>query len=141
AAREGPPGGSVLVLCGPGNNGGDGYVAAQCLHEAGIPVRVVRVGGSPTTVDARDALADCERRIPVVAACGPADLAALEEALRGAAVVVDAVFGLGLSRPVGEPYLSVLRLVEARAARRIAADVPSGMNADTGEPLPVAVRA
>jgi ADP-dependent NAD(P)H-hydrate dehydratase / NAD(P)H-hydrate epimerase len=139
-AVETPPGGLVLVACGPGNNGGDGYVAARFLRQAGVRVRVARIG-APATPDAEQAAADWDRGGPEAPDRSCADLPALDRALREAALVVDAVFGVGLSRPVREPYLAVLRLVESLAARRVAADVPSGMDADTGEPMPVAVRA
>jgi NAD(P)H-hydrate epimerase len=139
-AMEEARGGAVLVLCGPGNNGGDGYAAARFLRGAGVAVRVLRVGPAPGSPAAR-----LERTLWLAegaeAAIAAADDPRLESALSDASLLVDAVFGIGLTRPLEEPYLSVLRLVDARAPRRVAADVPSGLDADTGEPFPVAVRA
>lgn len=114
----------VLVLCGPGNNGGDGFVAARHLAAAGWPVRVGLVGArDKLTGDAAHHAALW--REPVL----PLDTKLLE----GADLVIDAIFGAGLSRPVeGE----VRAIIEALAARRlpiVAVDVPSGIEGGTGE--------
>ncbi|GAB3589068.1 NAD(P)H-hydrate dehydratase [Acetobacter peroxydans] len=109
----------VLVLCGPGNNGGDGYAAACFLLEAGWPVAVAalaepKAGSAAAEVAARFV----GPRVPFAAA----------EAAR-VDVVVDAVFGAGLARDVAEPVADVLR-----AARRVVAvDVPSGVDGGTGQ--------
>jgi NAD(P)H-hydrate epimerase len=65
----------------------------------------------------------------------------IERALEGAAVVVDALFGVGLARPLASPYVEWIERVNAADAIRVAADVPSGLSGDDGVPLPVAVRA
>ncbi len=70
------------------------------------------------------------------------DLSSLDEALAGASGIVDALFGIGLARPLGAFHRAVIAHVNRRPrANRLAVDVPSGMEADSGEPLPVAVRA
>ena len=66
------------------------------------------------------------------------DLDVLASALSGCALVIDALFGVGLDRPLRAPYVEAVRIVNAARAQRLSVDVPSGMNADTGEPLPVA---
>ncbi len=118
--RRFPPG-RVLVLCGPGNNGGDGYVAARYLQEAGWPVRVATRASPRPGSDAAEAQRLC-----------PAPRAAFtpEEAAR-ADLVIDAVFGAGLSRPVADDIAAVL----ASGRCIVAADVPSGLDGATGAAL------
>ena len=113
--------GRVLVLAGPGNNGGDGYIAARLLSQQGWPVQVAALAAPRAGSDAAHAAALW--RGPVVAFSA-------EEAAR-ADIVVDAVFGAGLSRPVDGIVADTLS-----AARRIVAvDMPSGINGATGLPL------
>jgi NAD(P)H-hydrate epimerase len=132
----------VAVLCGPGNNGGDGYAAARFLRSWGIPVRVVRcAASSPRGGDAaieHDALSR-EAEIAVAASLG--DARVVEAALSGATAVVDALFGTGPGRPLEAPYVEWIARVNETAALRVAADLPSGLRADDGVPAPVAVRA
>jgi len=120
--------GDVLVVCGGGNNGGDGLVAARHLALLGVPVRVALVA-DPRRL-APDAAANLARAratgVPI--ATGPVRTA-------GAAVVVDALFGTGLARAVsGAPAAAIRRIAAARpAARVVAVDLPSGLDADTGQ--------
>lgn len=126
------PAGDVGVLCGPGNNGGDGYVIARWLHLWGREVRI----WAPLPAATEDAAANhalCARMgIPFV------DLSA---ALAGAAVAVDALLGTGQrAAPRGAIRDGVLAL--ARAPAVLAVDLPTGLDADTGQPLgDVVVRA
>jgi ADP-dependent NAD(P)H-hydrate dehydratase / NAD(P)H-hydrate epimerase len=107
----------TLVLCGPGNNGGDGFVAARHLEDAGWPVAVASLAPP-----AGDAVAAAAGWRGVCVAFTP------EEAAR-AELVIDAVFGAGLARDVDAPIADVLR-----AARRVVAvDVPSGLDGATGQ--------
>lgn len=113
----------VLVLCGPGNNGGDGFVAARHLEEAGWPVRVGLLG-------ARDGL-----RGDAAWAAGRWDGPALPAEpglLQGAAIIVDALFGAGLSRPLDGMALAMVRAIAASGRPVVAVDVPSGVNGDDG---------
>lgn len=135
------PGGRVVVLCGGGNNGGDGYVAAGLLAADGVEVRVVALTGRDRLHgDARWAREEAERAgVPIAG----------EEALPGLTaaagdVVVDALLGTGLARaPEGAFAAAIARTAELRAAgaRVVAVDVPSGLSADTGRPLGPCVRA
>jgi NAD(P)H-hydrate epimerase len=131
AAAEIAPAGRIVVVCGQGNNGGDGLVAARVLREQGREVDVL------CTEDAfgGDALASRER-LPGTA---PQPLpAALPE---DAALVIDAVLGTGAS---GDPRGAVhdaLALMNATASPKLSADVPSGVDASTGEAGAIAVRA
>jgi hydroxyethylthiazole kinase-like uncharacterized protein yjeF len=114
----------VVTLCGPGLNGGDGYVAAADLAQAGWPVRVMALA-EPTAGDARRA------RELWTGAVEPLSV----DGLRGAEVVVDALFGAGLSRPLEPHTVAVLKAAEASGAILVAVDLPSGLAGDTGRPL------
>ena len=116
ARRFGPC--RVLVLCGPGNNGGDGYVAARLLAEAGWPVRLAAL--APPRPGSNAALAAAEWHGPM-AAFDPAEAARAD-------LVIDAVFGAGLSRDVDGAVAETL----AAARRILAIDVPSGVDGETG---------
>ncbi len=128
-----PTGGRVLVLCGPGNNGGDGFVAARHLAESGIPVDCVAlVPVADLQGDAAGAAAGWTG--PVLHLSDLRNLAAY-------ALAVDALFGAGLSRDLdGETAAFVERLTNS-AMPVIAVDVPSGIDGDTGAVRGLAVRA
>lgn len=114
----------VCVLCGPGNNGGDGFVVASELAAAGWPVRVALLGE-------RDRLAG-EARYHAARWMGAVE--PLTPAVIGdAELVVDALFGSGLSRPLEENVVRTLAAAAERAIPLLAVDVPSGVMGDTGE--------
>ncbi len=120
------PRGRVLVLCGPGNNGGDGFVVARRLRRAGWPVRVALLGSRDRlTADAAAVAARWPDAVP------PLEAVTAEEVAR-ADVVVDALFGAGLTRPVDGVPARVLGWVRERARPVVAVDVPSGVDGDTG---------
>ncbi len=117
----------LLVLCGPGNNGGDGFVVARLCAAAGWPVRVFLLGE-------RGALKG-DAAVMAARWAGPVEpLAALLEgdALDGAPLVVDALFGAGLSRPLEGAALAAVEAVTARQLSVVAVDVPSGVDGDSG---------
>jgi ADP-dependent NAD(P)H-hydrate dehydratase / NAD(P)H-hydrate epimerase len=112
----------TLVLAGPGNNGGDGYVAARYLEQAGWPVAVAALAPpSPGTA----AVAAAARWH------GPMVAFSTAEAAR-AGLVVDALFGAGLTRPLAPEIVDILRTVQAPL---VAVDVPSGLDGATGRVL------
>ncbi|RPF68834.1 NAD(P)H-hydrate dehydratase [Aurantiacibacter spongiae] len=110
---------SVTVLCGPGNNGGDGFVIARVLQERGLPVEVIAPldTGAQAAGEARAAYAG-----PIVESADNA-------------VLVDCLFGTGLSRPLGGDLTGLLRDLAQRHAYRIAVDLPSGVESDAGRML------
>jgi hydroxyethylthiazole kinase-like uncharacterized protein yjeF len=116
----------VIVLCGPGNNGGDGFVASRDLVEAGWPVRIALLGQ-------RDHLAG-EARYHAERWRGAVEPLA-SAVLDGAELVVDAIFGAGLSRPLEGPAAETLAAANRRGPPTVAVDVPSGLMGDTGEVL------
>ncbi|MCL2778864.1 MAG: NAD(P)H-hydrate dehydratase [Polyangiaceae bacterium] len=132
----------AVVVCGTGNNGGDGFVVARRLLLRGAVVEAWLVGQSPKTTDCRlnmDAFAGIGGCIVLVAEGG--SLKAHESSLAKADVIVDALFGIGLDRAIDEPHASLLALINESQAPKVALDVPSGMNADTGAVMGAYVRA
>jgi NAD(P)H-hydrate epimerase len=131
----------VVVACGTGNNGGDGFVLARHLRVGGLEPRVVLVG-QPDKVagDARLAY-DAYLAIGGTIELVPTDLDVVElkEAFVQADAIVDALFGTGLDRPLSGTPADVAEAIASAAALRVALDVPSGINADTGAPLGPAV--
>jgi NAD(P)H-hydrate epimerase len=132
-----------VVVCGVGNNGGDGFVVARHLYARGADVHVFLAGNSFNVMgDARinhDAYIDLGGRFSELPE--GSDLAPLVGAIRSADVVVDAIFGTGLGRPVLEHLAAVIEAINAARATRIALDLPSGLDADTGSPLGATIRA
>jgi NAD(P)H-hydrate epimerase len=136
--------GPVVICCGKGNNGGDGFVMARHLDNEEIPVRVLLFGRP------EELRGDAAVMYHIIARAGlPVDVYAdetLDEArLRGelasAQWIVDALFGTGLSGPVRTPFDQVVAAINASSARVFAVDIPSGLDCDTGHPLGPTVRA
>ena len=127
------PPGPTLVLCGPGNNGGDGFVVARRLAAAGWPVRLASLA-EPERLKGDAAWAAGLWR-------GTAE-EVRPEALAGAGLVVDALFGAGLDRPLEGAALAVVeRLAASGEAPVVAVDVPSGIHGGTGEVMGAAAPA
>jgi len=127
------PGGRVAVVCGAGNNGGDGYVAARLLRTWGREVDVLMATPAPPA--AGDAATNA-RRLPGAPAV-PWDPALLD----GAAVIVDCLLGTGASGAPREPFASIIDAINATGVPVVAADLPSGVDAGTGEVAGSAIRA
>ena len=125
---------SVLVLIGPGNNGGDGLVAARLLHCAGVKA-LAYVCANRRQPDPKLSLAR-EAGVPVAFLEEDSDLVLLQQYLEQADLVIDAVLGTGRTRPIeGRLREALLRLAEARrdyGTLVLAVDVPSGLDADSG---------
>ncbi len=123
----------ILVCCGPGNNGGDGFVAARHLAEAGWPVRLALLGDSARLKgDAAQHAARWQGEVL------PLD----EGLLDGSELIIDALFGAGLSRPLEGVARRVVGGMSARGLPAVSVDVPSGLAGDSGAVLgEVAVRA
>jgi NAD(P)H-hydrate epimerase len=126
----------TFILCGPGNNGGDGFVIARHLDNAGWPVWTVdHPGTTQSTGDAAINRAIVERStVPM--------LPWLPETLPSPpGWFVDALFGTGLNRPIDERYAEYFHRLETSGYQVLAVDIPSGLDCDTGEPLGPTVRA
>jgi ADP-dependent NAD(P)H-hydrate dehydratase / NAD(P)H-hydrate epimerase len=122
----------LVVLCGPGNNGGDGFVAARVLAERGWPVRVALLGDvAGLRGDAAEAAARWHGAVePLVPA-----------ALDGAGLAVDGIFGAGLTRPVEGVARAVIEALTLRRLPVVAIDVPSGVDGASGQIRGIAPRA
>jgi len=131
---------TVLVLCGNGNNGGDGLVAARLLKSAGRSVAVVLCCGRPRSGSG------AENNLAIWEGAGGETLDAAdalefltEESADGCAVAVDAIFGTGLNRDLAGETAELVTALNASGLPVVAADIPSGLCCDSGRPLGVAV--
>ena len=114
---------AALVLCGPGNNGGDGYVAARHLAERGVAVRVAALAESK---------GDAAKR---ARSQWQGDVEPLAESTASAPLLIDALFGTGLKRGLEAPVSETLSRLASAAMVKVACDVPSGVDSDTGAEL------
>ncbi len=138
-----PRGDRAVIACGPGNNGGDGGVVARHLDARGRSVRVVWFA-------AREQIAgDASIQHTILAAsgidqqewAGPVDPGRLVALFSDADWIIDALLGTGLARPVEGLLRAVIESMNAGGKPILALDLPSGLDADSGEPLGIAVRA
>lgn len=129
-------GGSVVIVCGSGNNGGDGWALARHLHNAGTGVAVAPLG-EPR--EGGDAAVNC--RICRAMLIGEIAVDDLPAQLQACDLVVDAIFGTGLDRAVTGAAAAVIERINECGRPVLAVDVPSGLDCDTGRPLGNAVRA
>jgi hydroxyethylthiazole kinase-like uncharacterized protein yjeF len=131
----------VLILCGPGNNGGDGFVASRLLAEAGFNVDVALLKDPGCLAgDAKLAFEDmvASSDMPSWSLIDVADLSAR---LYGADIVVDALLGAGLDRPLEGPLADIIQAANGAGARVLAVDLPTGLSGLTGEVLGCAIEA
>ncbi|MDR2671359.1 MAG: NAD(P)H-hydrate epimerase [Oscillospiraceae bacterium] len=139
-ARTLCPEGPIVIVCGRGNNGGDGYVCATALRRAGVEVRVWGIRREALAADSLSGAAAASyerlggRILPFTPEVTARDFGAC-------GLVVDAVFGTGLGRPVSGIYAWAIRQMGGAGAPVLACDVPSGVDAATGQILGDAVRA
>lgn len=141
ALRAVPEAKSAAIFCGKGNNGGDGFVAARHLANVGLAVRLYLVEGEPVTTDA---IYNCslarEMGLPVL----PMD--ALDEPeqaafLKGADLILDGVYGTGFHGALRPAGLAAARWMNEAPGRVLALDLPSGLEADSGNAAEGAVQA
>ena len=126
-----PPDSTLLVAAGPGNNGGDALLAASLLQQAGYAVNVL-LPQAPTSPATQAALAAWQAR-------GGSVRPTLGDARPD--WLLDGLFGVGLSRPLQGAWLRLMRQLDDLPCRRLAIDVPSGLDAYSGQPQGAAVRA
>lgn len=136
-----PAGSTIWAFCGSGNNGGDGIGAAVFLLSRGWDVRVLLTGSRERmTPDSREMARRLESRGGRVEEFDPEE-PDMGGKLARAGAVIDALFGIGLNKPVGGRALEAIRLINASGVPVISADIASGVEADTGRILGEAVRA
>ncbi|MFD2719071.1 NAD(P)H-hydrate dehydratase [Hymenobacter monticola] len=126
--------GEILLLCGPGNNGGDGLAAARLLHQAGYAVRVALLPAEKQSADWQHN----RQQLPAAVPVAEMEAEKLPEIASGT-LVVDALFGTGLSRPLEGLAAAVVRHLNKAQARVVAIDLPSGLFAEAPQPADSAV--
>jgi len=137
-----PGDGTVVILCGKGNNGGDGLVVARHLHNHGVEVQTFVAFRMDDVTEAQGDAATNLRivvnmKLPISELVSAADLPDLTQA----DVIVDALLGTGLSGDVREPLRGIIEAINASGVPVVAVDIPSGLCANTGAMLGAAVRA
>ncbi|OUP25161.1 NAD(P)H-hydrate epimerase [Gemmiger sp. An194] len=141
ALRAWPGAKSAVVFCGKGNNGGDGFVAARHLANAGLAVRLYLVEGEPVTTDA---IYNCglarEMGLPVLAA-DALDEPEQADFLQNADIILDGVYGTGFHGTLRPEGLAAARRMNEAPGRVLALDLPSGLEADSGTAAEGAVQA
>lgn len=139
------PKAKVCIFCGTGNNGGDGYVIARHLAGRGFGARVVICG------DRGKIKGDAKVNLDIIEKMGLAveqldiregNIAGkVKSFAAGCNMLVDGLFGTGLSGPLGAEYIGLIESINAQRCPIIAVDIPSGLDCDTGEPLGTAIKA
>ncbi len=135
------PKGTVVIVCGTGNNGGDGFVVARYLFNRGIKPLVFLVGESSSFK--ADALINYHAAknlgisVKVLRQVDPV----FKKAIESADLIVDAVFGVGLNRPLQEPYYSIIQTINTYGSYVVAVDIPSGLDGTSGEIYGICVKA
>jgi NAD(P)H-hydrate epimerase len=133
--------GPIGIVCGKGNNGGDGFVIARHLDNVGLPVRVLQFADTSNDPSG-DRGSDAAIMRDILVRSGiPIETWPSVDRLQGLPWIVDALFGTGLSTPPRDPYPAVIATINASGAKVFAVDIPSGLDADTGEVLGACVRA
>ena len=131
------------MCCGTGYNGGDGLCAARHLHNLGYALHVVLAGRIDQLRDEPMMYATMVQRlgIPLTELTGPTDLALVESWAASSALIIDALLGIGVRGAVREPIASIIDCLNASGKPIVAADIPSGLDGDTGLPQGRAVKA
>ena len=133
----------VTVLAGPGNNGGDGFVIARHLHQAGVKVKILAlVSGEKFKGDALTNYGILKKLgLPITECLDSASLSAVSGPIKRSGLIVDAIFGTGLTREVTGRFARSIEMANEGPAPIMAVDIPSGLSADTGRPLGTTIRA
>jgi len=135
--------GDVRVFCGYGNNGGDGFVAARHLAKAKYRVTTYIIGtGKRFSKETEDNYHALDRMgVPALKIGEADDLDKLFRNIERPSVVIDAIFGTGIHDELDQFYSNLIERVNEMNTIIISADIPSGLDADTGNPRPVAIKA
>lgn len=115
----------VLLICGGGNNGADGLAVARLLHEYGTSVEIIFLG------DHERCSVECKKQLEILLNLGMSVGAQIEETEYD--IIVDAMFGIGLKRPLRDEYYHCIECVNQMTGFKVAVDIPSGLDADTGK--------
>ena len=128
----------VVILCGKGNNGGDGFVAAAYLYDAGFSVTVILAEGEPKTEDALQMYQESQaNQISIVSY--PQDEAV--ECIKKADIIVDAIFGIGFHGKIKQDLLALFEEIALSPAKVVSIDLPSGLECDGGDQKGIYIKA
>jgi len=134
----------VVVVAGLGNNGGDGLVAARHLASQGFPVTVI-MADDPRLMKREEVIRNFDiikqMRLSVKLLVYRKNMDAVKEAIENADIIIDALLGIGLQGRVREPHASLIQLINNSKGIKVSVDVPSGLDADSGNPLGPCVKA
>ena len=126
---------TFLILCGKGNNGGDGYVAARYLHISGKRMSVLELASAQDALGTQDSRSARATWLAQGAQTQPLSVETLQKELKKADIIIDALFGSGLSRALKGTLAEVVSIINASNLPVLSVDVPSGLSANT--PLPI----
>lgn len=138
------PKGKIVICCGKGNNGGDGYVIARYLANEGFPIEIIVFANN------EDVIGDAKTHLNIILKMGlpvtfiePKDFDSSKflEMLNTSEWLIDGLFGTGLQGTLKQPYIDIINTINQLSVKVLAIDIPSGLNCDTGEPLGTAIRA
>jgi NAD(P)H-hydrate epimerase len=135
--------GPVLIVCGKGNNAGDGFVIARHLDIRRIPVKLLLVGAPDELRGdaATNYAVAAKSQLPIVDLSKRCEAARFADELKGVEWIVDALLGTGSTGAPRPPMDEAIRLMNAASAKRMAVDLPSGLDCDAGEPAEPTFRA
>ena len=131
----------VCILCGLGNNAGDGFVAARHLVNAGIKVKTYLIGRASRLKQDAQVNYRILRRLNVPVRDIHKTDARLRKDIAQAPIVIDAIFGVGLNRAITEPFYGIIETANRHANRIVAVDIPSGLDGTTGEIYGICIKA
>ncbi|MGR3220496.1 MAG: NAD(P)H-hydrate epimerase [Candidatus Anammoxibacter sp.] len=135
----------IAIICGKGNNGGDGFVIARHLHNSGYDVIVVLLAASNDVLGDGDTGLNFKiiknMGIGINEVLSAADIVNLAEQISNCALIVDAIFGTGLNGELREPAMSVVTKINALNIPVVSVDIPTGLDCNNGEVLGACIRA
>ncbi len=135
----------VSIICGLGNNAGDGFVIARYLKEYGVNIGIFLIGrGADLKKDAAINYKICRRlkyAIKEITGNNTKQLTQFSQNISQSDLIVDAIFGVGLSREINDPFRSVIELINQTSTKTVSIDVPSGIDGTAGEIYGIAVKA
>jgi hydroxyethylthiazole kinase-like uncharacterized protein yjeF len=136
----------VTVVCGRGNNGGDGFVAARHLMNNGVDVSIFLVADVKELRGEAEANYHRAEKVAktmgkVIGVLSEENLTSFEDKLEGTSLIIDGIFGTGLAREVGEPEKGIIQLINDSEKLILAVDIPSGLDAANGNVLGVCIKA
>ncbi|MEA3560425.1 MAG: NAD(P)H-hydrate epimerase [Candidatus Omnitrophota bacterium] len=132
----------VICICGKGNNGGDGFVCARHLVNNGINTSIFLIGSpKDLTGEAKVNYNILKKMKEKVWLLSNKNLKLFKDNLAKTGLIVDAIFGTGLSGEIKNPYRKIIELINLSKKPVLSIDIPSGLSGDCGTPLPIAVKA